>query len=100
MVGILVSATWGEPEEPVGLWHAIYSVKWLATGLFAIVLGVLLVKWFRVKDIGICLPGGGDGHHQRQDFWTILGLIPLCNKSHAFKKFFQSNIQTRVQSGV
>ena len=32
MVGILVSATWGKPDEPVGLWHAIYSVKWLATG--------------------------------------------------------------------
>ena len=49
MVGILVSATWGKPAEPAGLWHAIYSVKWLVTGFFAIVLGVLLVKWFHVK---------------------------------------------------
>jgi uncharacterized membrane protein YraQ (UPF0718 family) len=49
MVGILVSATWGKPDEPTGLWHAIYSAKWLLTGFFAIVMGVLLVKWFRVK---------------------------------------------------
>jgi hypothetical protein len=49
MVGILVSATWGAPAEPTGLWHAIYSIKWLLTGFFAIVLGVLLVKWFGVK---------------------------------------------------
>ena len=49
MAGILIFATWGKPEEPVGLWNAVYGVKWLLTGLFAIDLGVLLVKWFRVK---------------------------------------------------
>jgi uncharacterized membrane protein YraQ (UPF0718 family) len=55
MVGILVSATWGKPLEPVGLWHTIYSVKWLMTGFFAIVLGVLLVKWFHVKALKVVL---------------------------------------------
>ena len=55
MVGILVSATWGKPAEPTGLWHAIYSVKWLATGFFGIALGVLLVKWFHVKAIKVVL---------------------------------------------
>jgi uncharacterized membrane protein YraQ (UPF0718 family) len=49
MVGILVSATWGRPTEPDGLWQAIYGVKWLLTGFFAISLGVLLIKWFQVK---------------------------------------------------
>jgi len=49
MVGILVSATWGHPTESSGLWNAIYSVKWLLTGFFAIVLGMLMVKWFRVR---------------------------------------------------
>ncbi|UCE54980.1 MAG: permease [Desulfobacterales bacterium] len=49
MVGILVSATWGKPNAPNGLWHTIYSVKWLLTGFFAIILGVLLVKWFCVR---------------------------------------------------
>ncbi len=55
MVGILMSATWGKPAEPTGLWHAIYSVKWLLTGFFAIVLGVLLTKWFRVKAFKVVL---------------------------------------------
>jgi len=55
LVGILVSATWGQPTEPTGLWHAIYSVKWLATGFFAIVLGVLLVKWFQVRAYKVIL---------------------------------------------
>ena len=49
MLGILVSATWGKPAEPAGLWHAIYSIKWFLTGFFAICLGVLLLKWFRVR---------------------------------------------------
>ncbi len=55
MVGILVSATWGKPTEPTGLWHAIYGVKWLLTGFFAIVFGLLLVKWFRVKAYKVLL---------------------------------------------
>jgi uncharacterized membrane protein YraQ (UPF0718 family) len=49
MVGLLVFATWGEPAAPTGLWHAIYSVKWPVTGLFAALLGLLLTLWFKVK---------------------------------------------------
>jgi uncharacterized membrane protein YraQ (UPF0718 family) len=55
MVGILVFATWGKAEEPVGLWNAIFSVKWLLTGFFAVVLSVLLVKWFHVKAYKVVL---------------------------------------------
>ncbi|MEN8691781.1 MAG: permease [Desulfobacterales bacterium] len=55
MAGILIFATWGKPEEPVGLWNAVYGVKWLLTGLFAIGLGVLVVKWFRVKAYKVVL---------------------------------------------
>ena len=55
MAGILIFATWGKPEEPVGLWNAVFGVKWLLTGLFAIGLGVLLVKWFRVKAYKVAL---------------------------------------------
>ena len=59
MVGILVFATWGEPTESAGLWHAIYSVKWLLTGFFAIALGVLLVKWFSVRAHKVVLAATG-----------------------------------------
>jgi uncharacterized membrane protein YraQ (UPF0718 family) len=57
MVFILISATWGKSAEPAGLWHAIYSIKWLMTGLFAIVLGALLVIWFKVKAYKVALAG-------------------------------------------
>jgi uncharacterized membrane protein YraQ (UPF0718 family) len=49
MVGVLIFATWSKPEQPVGFWNAVYGVKWWLTGLFGIVLGVLLTKWFHVK---------------------------------------------------
>jgi uncharacterized membrane protein YraQ (UPF0718 family) len=49
MVGILIFATWGKPSEPSGWWNAIYSIKWLLTGFFAMALGIMLVKWFHVK---------------------------------------------------
>ncbi|UCE84406.1 MAG: permease [Deltaproteobacteria bacterium] len=57
MVGILVFATWGKPTVEVGLWNAIYNVKWLITGLFAALLGVILVVWFRVKGMKVVLAG-------------------------------------------
>ncbi|UCF95757.1 MAG: permease [Desulfobacterales bacterium] len=49
MVGILVFANWGKPAEPAGLWHAIYSARWLITGVFAAILAAILVVWFRIK---------------------------------------------------
>jgi len=55
MVGVLIFATWGKPEQPVGVWNAVYGVKWWLTGLFGIVLGVLLTKWFHVKAFKVVL---------------------------------------------
>jgi uncharacterized membrane protein YraQ (UPF0718 family) len=55
MAGILIFATWGKPEEPVGLWNAVYAAKWPLTGLFAIGLGVLLVKWLGVQTYKVVL---------------------------------------------
>ncbi len=49
LVGILIFATWGKSSSPVGIWNAIYNIKWWLTGAFAALLGVLLVKWFNVK---------------------------------------------------
>jgi uncharacterized protein len=57
MVFILVFATWGKPAGPSGLWNAVYSVKWLMTGIFAAILGVLLVAWFKVKPYKVVLAG-------------------------------------------
>lgn len=49
LVAILVFANWGRPEQPLGLWHAVYSVKWVLTGLAAAGLGVMLVAWFGLR---------------------------------------------------
>jgi uncharacterized membrane protein YraQ (UPF0718 family) len=57
MVFILISATWGKPADPSGLWNAIYSVKWQMTGIFAAILGVLLIAWFKVKTYKVALAG-------------------------------------------
>jgi len=48
MIGILVFANWGKPEDPSGFWNLIYSTKWLITGGFALALAVILVAWFGV----------------------------------------------------
>lgn len=49
LVGILVFANWGKTADPSGLWHVIYTAKWLITGLFALVLAFILVLWFEVN---------------------------------------------------
>ena len=49
MIGILVFANWGKPDNPSGFWHLIYSSKWLITGGFALALVLILVAWFELK---------------------------------------------------
>ncbi len=49
MIGILVFANWGKPEDPSEFWSFIYSSKWLITGSFAFVLALILVVWFGLK---------------------------------------------------
>ncbi|MCP3904126.1 MAG: hypothetical protein GY715_10885 [Planctomycetes bacterium] len=46
MVGILVFANWGKPVADDGLWHAIWSAKWIITSLFGLALAGILVAWF------------------------------------------------------
>ncbi|MFB3779100.1 MAG: permease [Bryobacteraceae bacterium] len=49
MVAILVFANWGRPSEPVGLWQAVFTVKWPLTAAAAALLGLMLATWFRVR---------------------------------------------------
>lgn len=49
MIGILVFANWGKPEDPSGFWNLIYSLKWFITGSFALALALILVAWFGLK---------------------------------------------------
>jgi uncharacterized membrane protein YraQ (UPF0718 family) len=49
MVAILVFANWGSPESETGLWHTIYSAKWIITSAAAVVLAVILIAWFGLR---------------------------------------------------
>lgn len=57
MVAVLVFANWGRPDEMTGIWHFIYSNKWLITSIASIGIGVMLVFWFRLSKIPIILTG-------------------------------------------
>jgi len=45
MIGILVFANWGKPGQTTGLWNFIYDNKWIITGLFAVLFGIILISW-------------------------------------------------------
>jgi len=49
MVGILVFANWGKPEAAVGIWHVVWSAKWIITAGFGVALAVILVRWFNLR---------------------------------------------------
>jgi len=51
MVGILVFANWAKPQGNTGVWSAIYSAKWIITGVFAAVLIFVLVMWFKKNEL-------------------------------------------------
>ncbi len=49
LVGILVFANWGKPQNPQGLWQLIWESKWIVTSGFGVMLSVILVTWFEVR---------------------------------------------------
>lgn len=55
MVGILVFANWGKTDAPSGLWHDIYTAKWIITGVFSVALALMLATWFRLGFVRIFL---------------------------------------------
>jgi len=51
MVGILVFANWARPVEQSGIWHTIFSIKWIVTGVFVLVLIISLSLWFKAGEL-------------------------------------------------
>ncbi len=49
MIGVLVFANWGRPDQPDGLWHAIWSAKWIITSGFAVAFAAILTAWFAIR---------------------------------------------------
>jgi uncharacterized protein len=52
LVGILVFANWSKPAETVGVWHLVFSNKWVITTLFGTTLVVVLFLWFSRAELG------------------------------------------------
>lgn len=48
MTAILVFATWGKPADVSGVWATVYAYKWPLTSVFALMLGLALIFWFRI----------------------------------------------------
>jgi len=46
LVLILIFATWGQPEEPVGIYNLIFQLKWPLVIALLVVLGFIVMKWF------------------------------------------------------
>ncbi len=49
MIGILVFANWGKPDQASGIWHVIWSSKWIITTCFSISLAIILIAWFGMR---------------------------------------------------
>jgi uncharacterized membrane protein YraQ (UPF0718 family) len=58
LTGILIFANWGKPGTDTGAWHAIWAAKWWITGGFALLLGAVLVRWYRMPLIRMLVPAG------------------------------------------
>lgn len=60
-VAILVFANWARPDDPAGLWFAIWRAKWWLTSAGAAALAVILVRWYTLavwKAVAVALPTG------------------------------------------
>ncbi len=52
MVGILVFANWGRPQEgDAGLWVTIFNLKWIITFGFLALLILMLLSWFKKQEL-------------------------------------------------
>jgi uncharacterized membrane protein YraQ (UPF0718 family) len=45
-VAILVFANWARPDDPAGVWFAVWRAKWWLTSAGAVALAVILVRWY------------------------------------------------------
>ena len=51
MCAILVFANWSK-DETIPFWNFIHSIKWHITGGLLVVLGLMLIKWFKKEELG------------------------------------------------
>jgi uncharacterized membrane protein YraQ (UPF0718 family) len=47
-VAILVFANWARPDDPTGVWFAVWRAKWWLTSAASVTLAVILVRWYEL----------------------------------------------------
>lgn len=82
-VAILVFANWARPDDPSGLWFAIWRTKWWLTAAGAVALGGILVRWFGLepwKALAIAAPVAalGFGLPQHPELAFTAGVLGLA----------------------
>jgi hypothetical protein len=82
MIAILVFANWGAPASATGFWQTVFAARWYLTGLFALVLGGILVVWFRLAWTRVMVPavgaaGAGVGFSQHPIVPFTVGVVGL-----------------------
>ena len=51
MVGILIFMNWAKGDPSIRAWFFVYRMKWVLTGVLAIALAWMLVKWFTKDEL-------------------------------------------------
>jgi uncharacterized membrane protein YraQ (UPF0718 family) len=83
MIAILVFANWGAPAAgTTGVWQTVYAAKWYLTAVFAVMLGGILVAWFRLAWRRVMVPavavaGAGVGFSQQPLVPFTVGVMGL-----------------------
>jgi uncharacterized membrane protein YraQ (UPF0718 family) len=51
MIGILVFINWGKSDPALKIWYFIYQAKWFIGTFLAIVLGWMIITWFKKEEL-------------------------------------------------
>jgi hypothetical protein len=62
MVGILVFANWGKPQDGGAVWQAIYASRWIVTAVFG--AGLAVLAYLRRGEIGVWVGASWDNAKQ------------------------------------